>query len=121
MTLTATCLAPAPAITASSVAEVKRLARIIEPAAAFGHVAYRVPTGTGIARCVTRLEIDVPGGRVEVHPADVSAAGDPQAWHGRALLLRAVHAGTVRHHVACDPGDLATMLSRSMSFAATGA
>ena len=121
MNLTATC-PPITAIPASLVAEVKRLAKCVEPSASFGHVAYRVPTDLGVAKCVTRLDIDVPGGRIRIMPADVSVAAENTAWRERSLLFLADHDGREdsQRRFACNAADVEYLLVRSLQFARTG-
>lgn len=111
---------PVTAIPASLVEAMKRLAKCMEPSVSFGHEAYRVPTDAGLAKCVTRLDLAIPGGRIEVRPACVTTTGTNRTRQTAALLFHATHGQVVQCHAACDIDDIAPMLSRSLHFARTG-
>ena len=121
MSLTASC-PPVTAIPASLVEGMKRMVKCVEPSASFGHVAYHVPTDMGVAKCVTRLDVNLPGGRIRIMPADVSVtAGDSQSWRDRGLLFLAEHDGTAEsRRLACNAADVEYLLVRSLQFARTG-
>ncbi len=121
MNLTVSC-PPVTAIRASLVKTMKRMARCVEPSATFGHVAYHVPTSMGVAKCVTRLEVNVTGGRIIITPADITVTtADSPARQEASLLFLAEHAtGIEARRLACNMTDVEYMLVRSLTFARTG-
>ena len=120
MSLTASC-PPVTAIPASLVEGMKRMVKCVEPSASFGHVAYHVPTDMGVAKCVTRLDVNVPGGRIGIMPADVSVTVENSpSWQERSLLFLAEHDGAESRRLACNAADVEYLLVRSLQFARTG-
>lgn len=120
MNLTASC-PPVTAIPVSLVERMKRMVKSVEPSATFGHDAYHVPTSMGVAKCVTRLEADVPGGRISITPADITVTTANTDLQERGLLFLAEHAGTAEaRRLVVDMTDVEYALVRSLTFARTG-